>query len=194
MFGSLIYSNISSNSSELMFSETESSLNETILGVLCGIMAAACWASAIILIRKLNKASVHYSVSSIYTSFFAIPITLAIWTSLLLVDSTNKINKWSSYLEDTSLLAWQIGYTLIGAVFGIFQIIIFNQALLYKETPQIAMIQPCDLVFGFVLQYLFLGINPDLFSYLGAGLIMFGVFLVILLNYIKYLRQKSAKK
>lgn len=175
--------------------QTSHKIDKILIGVGCGLGSAICWSATIILIRKLNKSSVHYAVSSIYSSFFAIPVTLAASATAILINSSGRTESWKNVLsQEGTSIEWQVTYMLIGAVCGIFQIVLFNQALVYQETPQIAMIQPTDLVFGFVLQYVFLGINPDWRGYLGASLIVAGVFAIIIFNYVKYLAKKKKKK
>lgn len=182
------------NSTDTGSTQTDGNILNTILGILCGLGSALFWSSVIIIVRKLNQAQVHYSVSVIYTSFFAIPTTLALTVVFLL--KNDRLDMWKSVLLKSNgqwTLIWQVIYMLAGAVCGMFQIVLFNLALKYQDTPQIALIQPSDLVFGFVLQSLLLDINPDLFGYLGSSFIILGVFIVIFINFIKYLSKKKNK-
>ncbi len=95
-------------------------------------------------------------------------------------------------MNETTEFIWQIIFMVIGAVFGIFQIVFFYNSLKYLDPRQVALIQPLDLVFGFLLQHIFLGINSDLFGYVGASLIMFGVILIILMKYYEF--SKASRK
>lgn len=164
-----------------------------IMGISFGLLAGFIWATVIIIIRKLNLARVHYSISTIYTSFFAIPIALILF-SIQIISNPAKLTDWKSVINSqTGLFIWQVVYMLIGAVCGILQIVLFNLALKYQDTQKIALIQPIDLVFGFVFQHFLLHIDPDIYGYIGATLIMTGVLIIIVFNYFSYLRSKRTK-
>lgn len=148
--------------------------SDTILGVSFGLSSASFYSFLIILIRKMNMRRVDFSLSTIYSSFFAIPITIVMSVVLFFISSTKR----DPALFNDALI-FQSVYALIAAFAGILQIVFLNLALKYEKAQTIAIIGPTDLVFGFWLQYLLLDIKSDLFGVVGALLIIVGTLLVV---------------
>ena len=155
------------------FYQSQRSPLDTILGVSFAVSSAFIWSIVIILIRKMNIKGVHYSLSIIYSTYFAIPIT---FTGSLIHFYVLNTKRDTFYFENTSTLICQIFYAAIAAVSGILQIIF--QIVKYEEAQKVAIIVSTDLVFGFILQYFFLNITSDIYGIIGSLLIIGSTLLI----------------
>ncbi len=161
------------SSSSGSFYKSQRSPLDTILGVSFAVSSAFIWSIVIILIRKMNIKGIHYSLSIIYSTYFAIPITLTGSLIHFYVLNTKRNN---FFFENTSTIICQILYAVIAAVSGILQIIF--QIIKYKEAQKVAIIVSTDLVFGFILQYCFLNITSDIYGIIGSLLIIGSTLLI----------------
>jgi drug/metabolite transporter (DMT)-like permease len=168
----------------------ERSAIDTALGVSFAVSSALIWSIVIIIIRKMNIQGVHYSLSVIYSTYFAIPITLIGSLLFFLLENTKRN---PVILESTSLLIWQFVYALIASVSGILQIVFFNLALKHEEAQKIAIIASTDLVFGFILQYFILDITSDIFGIIGSLLIIGSTLLIAVYKLLISNKTKSLK-
>jgi drug/metabolite transporter (DMT)-like permease len=48
----------------------------------------------------------------------------------------------------------------------------------------VALVRTLDCIVCFILQYIFIGVTPDLFSIVGSGIVIFAVFLTALKKYL----------
>ena len=51
-------------------------------------------------------------------------------------------------------------------------------SLRFEQASAISLVRSCDVIFAFVWQYIFLDVEPDLYSLLGSTLVIFSVFLI----------------
>lgn len=132
-------------------------------------------------IRKLCLGKVHYSVTIIYGSYFGIPLSLAISIILFTIGiSYKKIDE----LNGLSI-AIQLVYSIFSAFLGLSAQISLNTALKYEDASKIAVIKTVDLIFTFAFQYILMGISKDFISVIGAFLILFGTFIILIFKYFK---------
>jgi len=73
-----------------------------------------------------------------------------------------------SEVFDALLLAGVSGLSFIGQM----SIVL---ALKFEQAGPVALIRSCDVLFGFLFQYVFLQVAPDMFSAIGGTIVLSGV-------------------
>lgn len=124
----------------------------------------------------LSNNKIHFSLPSIYVSYFGLPTGLAISLVMLLTGNTQRD---PTLFDSFPSLAMQIFYSLMSASCGMISQIFLQISLKYEESSKIAVIDSTDLLFTYILQYFWLNIITNVYSAIGACLIMFGVFLIL---------------
>lgn len=149
------------------------------MGISLALCSALFTSLVAFCIRKLQKKHIHYSIIIVYASYFGIPISFLISLVIILTDRTRKTSMDRFMIERTALL-WQIFYLFGGSMGGICAQLALNMALKYEQASRITIILSSGLVFIFVLQYIFLGIQSNLLSIIGAVLIVSSTSMIIL--------------
>lgn len=151
---------------------------DIIIGVTIGLLGAVCSANVAVLIKKLSNLKTHYSVIGLFGSYCGLPISLII----AIVFHFTGQNKRSQEYKDQSLewLLFQFSYLFLSSFFVVMTEILMNISLKYDDASKVTIIRSTDLVFIFVLQYIFLDIKPNIFNSLGALLIFIGAILIMI--------------
>jgi drug/metabolite transporter (DMT)-like permease len=159
------------------------------IGILLALLGALTIGIVETTIKKLCIEKVHYSISIIYGGYFGIPISLLI---SIFFYSTGLHAHSSSLLENGPIdILIQIGYSFLSGFFGVMAQLFLNFALAYEDASKIAIFKTTDLIFTFLFQFYLIGIKKDINSSLGAFLILFGTFLVLVY---KFLDKKLSNK
>ena len=149
------------------------------LGISFGIICA-CSASLIaILVKKLTVAKVHYSLSMLYACYIGLPLSIAISIGMYFANWRN-VNP--EVYDTNEKFYWQIFYMFCSALFGcLFQAlsVVSNR---YETASKLAIVSTTNLFWSFMLQYVVLDIETNLFSAIGALLIIFSVIMSILVK------------
>jgi drug/metabolite transporter (DMT)-like permease len=156
-----------------------------ILGVSLTILSTLAIGSAFIFIKKLTNKEVHFSVIIFYLS--AIGCILCLLTSLVLFFAGVSHKQWDSEKE---FIYRDIGLGVVAGFVNFLGHICFTLALIRENANTISIMRTMDIVMAFLLEYLVLGIIPDLFSFIGASLVIVSV--CVMLIY-KIIVNKSAK-
>ncbi|CAF0756711.1 unnamed protein product [Brachionus calyciflorus] len=168
------------NQTSIIYTEvvdiTDSNQFYSIFGVTLGLVAAFFSSMVPILLKKLSNKKVHYSVAIIYASYFGLPSSLLI--SFIIFLSGFENDRFSK-IEISNSILWQLFYSFVSASSGVLSQILMNLSLKYEQASKTSIIRATDLFFTFFLQYLFLGINSNLLSILGAILIFASAVLVL---------------
>lgn len=199
----LTNSSLLNNSNSLFLNFTNSSLIESIsnstsskfilsqnsyfitIGVLFSLGAAFGGGSARVILKKLCTNNVHFSIATVYASYYGLPVSLIISIILTATGLTHKdIKNELKFLPEH--LAWTVFASCIGVIGQIF----LNIALKYEDASRLAIMKTIDVFYAFLLQYLFLNITPDLFSVVGALTILSGAFLILMFKVIESQRKK----
>ena len=154
---------------------------------------------------------VHYTVTTIYVSYFGMPFTSAACILLLATGLEKK---------DTTIplvqLIFQIVYLLIAGTtgtlaqvgwnwknsffFGIkFKIflskVFFNISLKHEDASKIAIIRSADFFFTYLFQYLWLDVTQNFYNGLGCCLIVLGTLIILIFKILdKQIGGKQALK
>ena len=150
---------------------TSSSKLSTISGIVCALNCAVFSGLIAIVLRQLALKKIHYSVVSIFTSYFGLPVSLI---GALVMQITDSQAKSRELLNNSQLLVSQLSYGLLMATVATVATVLINLSLQYEEASKIAIMRPLDVFFTFLLQRVFLGITSNLASILGAILIVCG--------------------
>ena len=98
----------------------------------------------------------------------------------LIMIFTGETQRDPTLYDNFPTLAMQIFYSLMSAIVGMVSQIFLQISLNYEESSKIALIDSTDLLFTYILQYFLLNITTNVYSAIGAGLIMCGIFLILI--------------
>jgi drug/metabolite transporter (DMT)-like permease len=153
------------------------------IGILLALLGALTIGIVETTIKKLCIEKVHYSISIIYGGYFGIPISLLI--SVFFYSTGLHAHSSSTLLiNDPIEILIQIGYSFLSGFFGVMAQLFLNFALAYEDASKIAIFKTTDLIFTFLFQFYLVGIKKDLYSSLGAFLILFGTFLILVYKFL----------
>lgn len=157
------------------------------IGVCFALAAAFGGGSAKVLLKKLCTNKVHFSIATIYASYFGIPISVIISGFLIATGLSHK-----NFNQELEHLPFHLCLTVIAGFVGVVGQVFLNLGLKYEDTAKLAIIKTIDVFFAFILQYLFLNISEDFLTIMGALTIISGAFLVLFLKLVeKKLNSKS---
>ena len=171
----------SSNQTVKLFHHGSYSKLVNYIGIFLGLISAMAISCVAILIKKLSDLNVHYSVSVIYSSYIGLPTSLII---SLIMYLTNTRNIDLSVYDTTEKFAWQIFYSLSSAICGCINQILVTMSNKHEDANKLALISTTNLFWSFVLQYLFLGIEANVYGATGALLIITAVLLNFLIKFV----------
>jgi len=136
------------------------------IGLACGSLI--CAALIVIITRKIRD--VHFSVMTIVFGVIGLAQAYAL---------TQYFNDFQTPQEfyDTILV---VGLAIVSFL-GQMTIIMATQ---FEQAGPVSLIRTCDVVFGFILQFVFLGVIPTMFSAIGGGIVLSGVVVTGLRKYI----------
>ncbi len=142
--------------------------------------------------KKLSNEKVHFSIITIYASYFGIPLTTTISVVMLATGFEKK--DFSSILEHSSSFAWQIFYSLSSAISGLLSQVFYNISMKHEDASKAAIYRSTDFFFTYLFQYIWLDASNNFYSAFGALLIMIGTFLILIHKLIdKKLSQSNEK-
>ncbi len=140
------------------------------------IFTATLSALVAVCLKKLAENNVHYSIPTIYATYFGIPTSLGISVVAL---ATGITEKDPSLLDDMPSFALQVVYSILSGLCGTISQVTLNIALNYEEAGKISIIRSTDILFTYMFQYAWLGISTNVFSGIGAVLIIFGTVMIM---------------
>jgi drug/metabolite transporter (DMT)-like permease len=153
------------------------------IGIILALLGAFTIGIVETTIKKLCIEKVHYSISIIYGGYFGIPISLLI--SVFFYSTGLHAHSSSALLLNSPIIILkQIGYSFLSGFFGVMAQLFLNFALAYEDASKIAIFKTTDLIFTFLFQFYLVGIKKDLYSSLGAFLILFGTFLILVYKFL----------
>ena len=144
-------------------------------GVLLALLAAISAASIAVIVRKLGTA-VHFSQFICFVSWEGVLIVVV----FMGITGKSPLPCFSSF---PSLFGCAIGY-FVGQVFR-------TLALQKGKAGPITLIFASQVVFSFLLQYIFLGEVPNILCAIGAFMIMFSCVALAVKGIFKAIRKKN---
>lgn len=159
------------------------------IGVTFALMGAFGGGSAKVLLKKLCTNKVHFSVATIYASYYGLPISVLVSVILTATGVTH-----SNFREELPYLPLHLFYTVCAAFVGVLGQVFLNLSLKYEDTSKLSLVKTVDVFFAFILQKIFLGIEEDWYTVAGAITIVGGAFLILLLKVIDNQLNKKKKK
>ena len=144
-----------------------------------------------VLLKKLNKIHVHYSIAIVYAAYCGFPIAVGMQIFMYLT-KIETIKDWSTF--STSDILWQCLWCFISGLTGIAAQATYHVSLKHEEPTVISVVRCTDLFFTFILQYLFMSITANFLSSTGAVLIFFATLLTLVFKAITHrVNSKTAK-
>jgi drug/metabolite transporter (DMT)-like permease len=166
---------------------------KTLLGVLLALICVFCASAVQILLKKLANKNVHFTVTTLYTSYFGIPLTLIV--SVVLISFGYADNPLDIDHKSTGLTA-QILFMIAGALFGLMSQSSMNAAFAYEDAIKISILKTTELPFTFLGQYFLLGISPNSINTIGAALIIIASLILMIFKFFdtKQIKKKAEKR
>ena len=144
------------------------------LGIALGTLSAFLKAVVVVCIRKMG-ADVHFSLSLFYFSVFGFVVSA--------VYALAENNEGLPCSRDLMIM-------ILVSVFALLSIIFETMALQVQEASLMTIVMTTQVVFAFLLEFLFLGEHPSVYSIVGASVISFSCLCLLVLNF----RRKRARK
>ena len=144
-------------------------------------------AAVIITLKQLANEKVHYSIIAIYASYLGLPFSLGV-SAVMSCTGVEKLDQ--AVLRNPAALMLQVFYSLSSAFAGIFAQVFLNIAMKHEEASKIAIIKSSEFIFTYLFQYLWLNVAENVYSLVGACLIIFGTILIL---FYKTIERKAAK-
>lgn len=162
----------------------------TLIGVLFAIVGAFSEGGIQISIRKLCIEKYHYSIMTLYTVYYGLPVSFFISSMLVITGKAHK--KINDELEQ---LLYQIIYSVMIAILRAIAVILVNLSFKYEEAIKISIMLTTNVLFSFILQYFVLDLKADVLSFTGTALIFLGIFIVFSFNLLrdKYFAEHAIK-
>lgn len=147
------------------------------IGISLALISALLMGITNLFLKKFATFNISYAITSLYPTFFGLPLSITIALLMIIFGLSHKtINEEKQYYLSHIL------YSFFAALCGVLGIALFNISYRYEETTKIAIIKTIDVFFTFLLQYIFLKINFDIFSVVGA---IFIIGTIIVLMFVK---------
>ena len=148
-----------------------------ILGISIGLVTPFITAFVVVILKKLANNKVHYSIAVIYPAYVGVPTSLLLSLVMFLTGARKNDMK---LIEDVPSILYQVAFALSSGIFGVFSQIFMILSLKYEETSKILIVRSTDLLLIFLFQHLILSVYPNLFSIIGACLILFSTLLILI--------------
>ena len=143
-----------------------------IVGSLLALTASVLASTAVVIIRKLGR-GVHFSLSLLYAGIEGVIVVMI----YMAIAGINLIPCFQSLL-----LMFASGISVfVGQIFR-------TMALQREKAGTISLIQTSQVIYSFILQYIFLGEVPTLLGGIGAGLIFLSCVALAIKNILKSIK------
>ncbi len=100
----------------------------------------------------------------------------------------------SEFHEELKHLPIHLLYNFTAALIGVVGQCVLNIALKYEDASKLAIVKTIDVFYAFILQYLFLNIEANLLSIIGALTLVSGAFSVLIFKIIDNKSKKSDRR
>jgi drug/metabolite transporter (DMT)-like permease len=182
-----VYSNLSSFTSVNHKKENSSSFN-TAIGLMLASFTAFALSGVTVILKKLSTKKVHYSVNILFTSMLGLPVSILLSLALNLTAQSKLLQNARQMPGE---LATHVLYSCVSSVVGVMAQVMFNLSLQYEDASKVSIIKTSEIFFSFLLQYLLLSIESNVFKIVGGVLIFISGSAI--LTY-KIFDQKHAKR
>ncbi|ODM97265.1 Solute carrier family 35 member G1 [Orchesella cincta] len=132
-----------------------------LIGSAFAVGSLFCSALIVIITRKIRE--VHFTVMTLVFGIIGV-----VQAGLLIHFLGSYTTTLPTELFDSLLIAGVGGLSFLGQM----SIVL---ALKFENAGPVALIRSCDVLFGFLFQYIFLDVAPDVFSAAGAVIVLLGV-------------------
>ena len=170
-----ISSNFSSTNST---NEQQSNDFKKVLGFSLSLLGALSYTTVSIVVKELVNQKAHLTIILLYAAYYGLPVGLLMSIFLLAtgLDKRTKTILTTSFEE----IKFEIVYVLLIGILSVSLQVLLNVAMKLEDAGKVSLFKSTDLVFVFLLQYIILGIYPNLYSTIGAISIFTGVILIMI--------------
>lgn len=144
-----------------------------------------------VILKQLSNKKVHFSIATIYASYFGLPVSFIISLIMLITGTTQRDQE---LLKDIPSFTLQIFFSLMSGVSGVLSQIAKVTSYKHEDASKISIIRSTDLFFTYIFQYFFLNISTNIYSGIGALLIIFGTVLILVYKMVETNITKSNDK
>ena len=173
----IIQSFINSTNQTLIEPSSNSRLS-SVIGVSLALLTALFSGMAPVIIKHLIDKNVHYSVMTIYTSYFGLPASIVI--DLILIYTGAHTKAIDLFRTNPAQLAIELLLSMLTAVLSLFNQVMFNISIEYDDPTKCTIIRSFEVFLTFIWQRIFLDIQSNFTSILGAVFIFLAALGVIL--------------
>jgi len=156
----------------------ESFDNDTLIGTGLACGSLVCSALIVIITRKIREVQF-----ALMTLVFGV---IGVLQAFILTQIFNNFSL-PGHLEDSLLVLGLGGLSFLGQMAIIL-------ALKFEQAGPVALIRTCDVLFGFLLQFIFLGVVPDEYSSIGAVIVLSGVLVTGLRKWLSLLPPEDKRR
>lgn len=159
------------------------------VGILATIFSAFVEPCCAIIIKKVQKHNTHFSIVNSYASYFGIPTTLML---ISLVTASGQSTTDYSQMSTNNKFYESLFISIASALLDITAQVIWIISVKFDDVSKIAMYRASDLLFTFIVQYIFKVKNVRIneLKYIGAVFITCAMVLVMGFKLIDAERQK----
>ncbi len=151
---------------------SKESLITSVIGVSTVIISAILTSISHITIKKLCIYNIHFSVNSMYPVIFGLPFSAILSVWLFILESKCQFK----------ILPLHVLFSCCSGLISTVGLIFLNKALMVEDTTRISVIRTSGVLFSFIFQYAFLGVETDLLGIIGALCIIIGTLTVVFIK------------
>ena len=185
-------SSLNLNETNMQNGSTPTLFDIKFLGYSLSMVGALSYTVVSIVLKKLANKKAHLSVVLLYATYYALPVSFVISIVLLVtgIDKRERTILTGSFDE----LKYEICLAILGGCLSVCSQILMNLAVQAEDASKVSILKSTDLLFIFLLQYVFLGIYTNFYNTLGAFFIFMAALLVMIYKMIDKKHMKRLKK
>jgi drug/metabolite transporter (DMT)-like permease len=172
-----LYEN-NTNSNQTMLDITNS--YEKYIGLGFTLLASFKLAIVQITLKKLVTHKIHFSLATIYSSYFGIPICFLVSLVLYFTGFSHQDIK-----NELPKMPASIVYCLISGVLATFGQVFLIMSFKYYDATIVGILRTIEVLFSFIFQYILLDIKADLANVLGSLLIVSSAAIIFFINFMQ---------
>ena len=161
--------------------ETSSSL-KFILGICLALVGSVSAGFTYVFIKKLTTKSIHFVVIIFYYAFIGLGASVLLSLLIALLKPSEQLGVRPSVYA-SQIVSKDISLALLAGLINFIGHICFTLALAKQNANKIVLLRTVDIFIAFALDYLLLSIVPNVFTLLGALLILVGVTVILIYKY-----------
>lgn len=183
---------ILANNFNLRMSDLFNSNNLYLLGIVLVIFESIGRSLSQVILRKLCVKKVHYTITTLCTTFTGIPFSLAL-SAILIATGYSKIVQ--NVQTKSHELTQQFILLVITGLIGSMNQIVINLALKNEVVSKVSLVKTSELFFILILQSIFLDVHINTLNMIGVFMIFSSTIFILVFKYFdeKYMIDEHEK-